>query len=89
LRVIAHDFTDGLNTVNLMLINKSKKYPTVSFLVLDALAPVIGALSTLIFNISKYAGNIPRFFMGFYYTYVPVKFCQRLMLRSLHIKQFS
>lgn len=49
--VIAHDFTDGLNTVNLMLLNKNKPKKAVMFLIADALAPVLGALSTMLFSI--------------------------------------
>lgn len=49
--VIAHDFTDGLNTVNLMLLNKNKSKKALLFLGFDALAPVLGALSTLLFTI--------------------------------------
>ena len=64
--VIAHDFTDGLNTVNLMLLNKNIPKKAFAFLMLDALAPVFGAASTLLFNISDagltlYLG----FFAGF------------------------
>lgn len=64
--VIAHDFTDGLNTVNLLILNKHKSRRAFMFLVADALAPVMGALSTLLFTISDawlvlYLG----FFAGF------------------------
>ncbi len=64
--VIAHDFTDGLNTVNLMLLNKNNTRKTVIFLIFDALAPVLGALSTILFSVSDqslvvYLG----FFAGF------------------------
>jgi len=52
--VIAHDFTDGLNTVNLMLINKNHSRRAFAFLLLDALAPVLGAASTLLFSISDH-----------------------------------
>src|ERR1017187_1935837 len=34
--VIAHDFTDGLNTVNLMLLNKNTTLKAFLFLLLDA-----------------------------------------------------
>lgn len=61
--VIAHDFTDGLNTVNLMLINKSKSKQALAFLFLDALAPVLGALSTLLFHISD---NLLVLYLGFF-----------------------
>jgi zinc transporter ZupT len=64
--VIAHDFSDGLNTVNLMLLNKNRSRKTFFFLLLDAIAPVLGALSTLIFTIP--ASWLPiylGFFAGF------------------------
>ncbi len=64
--VIAHDFTDGLNTVNLMLLNKNNTRKSFKFLLLDALTPVLGALSTLLIHVSPdgltlYLG----FFAGF------------------------
>ncbi len=64
--VIAHDFSDGLNTVTLMLVHKNTIRKALKFLILDATAPVLGALSTLFFTISNqmlvlYLG----FFMGF------------------------
>jgi zinc transporter ZupT len=64
--VIAHDFTDGLNTVNLMLVNKNRPRRAAVFLVFDALAPVLGALSTVLFSISDAALVIYLgFFTGF------------------------
>jgi zinc transporter ZupT len=64
--VIAHDFSDGLNTVSLMLVHKNKRGKALRMLLLDALAPVAGAASTLLFHISDsglvlYLG----FFAGF------------------------
>lgn len=61
--VIAHDFTDGLNTVNLMLLNKNRSRKAMMFLLLDALAPVLGALSTLLFTISD---NLLVLYLGFF-----------------------
>jgi ZIP family zinc transporter len=49
--VIAHDFTDGINTVSLMLLNKNSSKKAIWFLVGDALAPILGALSTLLFTL--------------------------------------
>ncbi|MGC1176898.1 MAG: ZIP family metal transporter [Candidatus Saccharimonadales bacterium] len=64
--VIAHDFTDGLNTVNLMLLNKNRSRKAFMFLLLDAAAPVFGVLSTLLFSISDSALTIYLgFFAGF------------------------
>lgn len=48
--VIAHDFTDGLNTVNLMLLHKNKRSQALKMLLVDALAPVLGVLSTLFYH---------------------------------------
>lgn len=64
--VIAHDFSDGLNTVSLMLTHKNTPRRSVIFLTLDAFAPIVGALSTLLFALSDrwlilYLG----FFAGF------------------------
>lgn len=66
LAVLAHDFTDGLNTVSLMLSHKNTEKSALRFLYLDALAPVLGGLSTLFFTLSQdtlviYLG----FFAGF------------------------
>lgn len=61
--VIAHDFTDGLNTVNLMLLNKNKSKKALAFLLLDALAPVLGALSTLLFTIPD---SVLPLYLGFF-----------------------
>ncbi|MEK7594617.1 MAG: ZIP family metal transporter [Patescibacteria group bacterium] len=64
--VIAHDFTDGLNTVNLMILNKNHTRRAVAFLILDALAPILGALSTMLFTLSDSALTLYLgFFAGF------------------------
>jgi zinc transporter ZupT len=53
--VIAHDFCDGLNTVGLMLLHRNSTRRSIVMLALDALAPVIGAASTLAFTLSDHA----------------------------------
>lgn len=64
--VIAHDFTDGLNTVNLMLLNKNKSRKAFIFLIFDALAPVLGVLSPMLFHVSDTALIVYLgFFAGF------------------------
>jgi len=63
--VISHDFTDGLNTVTLMLKNKHKDKRAFWFLIGDALAPVLGVLATSWFVINDYAlAFVLAFFMG-------------------------
>ena len=52
--VLSHDFTDGMNTVTLMLSNKNSVKKTRWFLGLDAITPMLGALSTLFFTLPNY-----------------------------------
>ncbi|HVY67810.1 MAG TPA: ZIP family metal transporter [Patescibacteria group bacterium] len=52
--VISHDFTDGMNTITLMLTHKNSTEKSKAFLLLDAVAPVLGALSTLFFSVSPH-----------------------------------
>jgi ZIP family zinc transporter len=64
--VISHDFADGLNTVSLMLAHRNTTRRSMVMLGLDALAPVAGAASTLLFHMPPsmlvlYLG----FFIGF------------------------
>ncbi|HEX3568796.1 MAG TPA: ZIP family metal transporter [Candidatus Saccharimonadales bacterium] len=49
--VIAHDFADGLNTVSLMLNSHNSRRRSFTFLLVDAIAPVLGAASTLLFHL--------------------------------------
>jgi zinc transporter ZupT len=66
LAVIAHDFCDGLNTVGLVLSHRGARSSAVTMLVLDALAPVVGAASTLLLQLPS-AALLPYlgFFAGF------------------------
>ncbi len=61
--VIAHDFSDGLNTVSLMLVHRNNKRKALMLLLLDATAPVLGAVSTLLFRLPE-AGLI--LYLGFF-----------------------
>jgi ZIP family zinc transporter len=63
LAVIAHDFSDGLNTVSIMLVNKNNKRKAFQFLMFDAVAPIIGVLSTFIFTISD---HVLILYLGFF-----------------------
>jgi ZIP family zinc transporter len=68
LAVIAHDFCDGLNTVTLMLVNANSPRKAIQLLVVDAVAPVLGAASTLLFTISDrwlllYLGSFAGFLL--------------------------
>ena len=63
LAVIAHDFCDGLNTVSLMLVQRNTTPRSFGMLVLDALAPVLGAASTLLFQLPP---SMEILYLGFF-----------------------
>jgi zinc transporter ZupT len=51
--VIAHDFSDGLNTVTVMLNSGNSLRSSLKMLLLDAIAPMLGVLSTLAIRIHE------------------------------------
>lgn len=64
--VVAHDFADGFNTVNLMLAHRNTRRHAQILLAMDAIAPVIGAASTLFFRVPPHLLVIYLgFFAGF------------------------
>lgn len=63
LAVIAHDFSDGLNTVTLMLSHKNTTKRAAILLLVDATTPILGAASTLLFSIPD---NILMLYLGFF-----------------------
>ena len=66
LAVVAHDFADGLNTVTFMLASKSKMSRIVGLLIVDAVAPVAGALLTGVVRIDpRVVAFQLSFFAGF------------------------
>lgn len=61
--VLAHDFCDGLNTVTLMLVNHQTRKKAIQLLILDAVTPILGALSTYLFTIPQ---HILLLYLGFF-----------------------
>jgi len=53
--VIFHDFTDGINTITLMLKNQQQLKRATLFLLADALAPILGITATFIITIPQTA----------------------------------
>lgn len=51
--VITHDFSDGLNTVIIVLKNQGKTKDAFKWLLADSIAPVIGVASTFLFRLSE------------------------------------
>ncbi len=65
--VLVHDFSDGINTVNLILKNDGGDDRAFSWLLVDALAPVLGASSTLLFTLPESSLSlILALFSGFF-----------------------
>jgi len=65
--VLVHDFSDGINTVNMILKNGGDKKSAFKWLVIDAIAPVLGIFSTLFFTLpSSVLGIILSVFTGFF-----------------------
>jgi ZIP family zinc transporter len=63
--VLTHDFSDGINTVNLVLRNGGSWQRAFKWLVVDAAAPVLGAASTLLFRIPEsFIGLVLAVFVG-------------------------
>ncbi len=65
--VLAHDFSDGINTVSVVMRHGGNRGRALRWLLLDALAPVLGVISTLFFTISEgMLGLLLGLFCGFF-----------------------
>ncbi|MBI1883527.1 MAG: ZIP family metal transporter [Chlamydiae bacterium] len=65
--VLVHDFSDGINTVSVILKNGGEKKLAFRWLLADSLAPALGVLSTLFFTLSEQAlGLVLALFTGFF-----------------------
>ncbi len=65
--VLVHDFSDGINTVNLVLKNSGARAQAFKWLLVDAVAPVLGVASTLFFSVPESVlGIILAVFAGFF-----------------------
>jgi zinc transporter ZupT len=63
--VISHDFSDGLNTVTVMLRSGNSRRDAIKMLLVDATTPFLGAVSTYLINIPEsYLPLILPFFAG-------------------------
>ncbi|HUP62114.1 MAG TPA: ZIP family metal transporter [Thermoanaerobaculia bacterium] len=66
LAVLAHDFADGLNTVTFMLATRNSQWRTLTLLIVNALAPVAGALLASVLQIEpRMLAFQLAFFAGF------------------------
>jgi ZIP family zinc transporter len=68
--VMAHDFSDGLNTVSLMLLHGNTPRKATWLLLIDALAPIVGASSTYLFTIPDHLLTLYLGFFGGFILYI-------------------
>ncbi|HTY93390.1 MAG TPA: ZIP family metal transporter [Steroidobacteraceae bacterium] len=65
--VLAHDFADGLNTVSVVLRNGGDRRAAFKWLVVDAVAPVAGALASMALTIPQlWLALVLALFSGFF-----------------------
>jgi len=65
--VLAHDFSDGINTVGVVLNRRGGSRSALGWLIIDAVAPVVGAASTLMLKFQpEVLGGCLALFAGFF-----------------------
>ncbi len=65
--VLAHDFSDGINTVNVVVRHGGERKKALRWLLVDAIAPVVGVIVTLFFAVSQESlGLLLAMFAGFF-----------------------
>lgn len=65
--VLVHDFSDGMNTVNMIIKNHGKHTSALKWLIIDSIAPVLGIMATLFFTLEETSlGIILALFSGFF-----------------------
>lgn len=68
--VLTHDFSDGINTMNIVLKNRSARATGLSWLLLDAVAPVIGIISTFFFILPGDDFGVALALFGGFFLYI-------------------
>ena len=65
--MLAHDFSDGINTVTVVLKNRGRDLSALRWLAVDAVAPIAGVASTYLFTLSDVKlGVVLALFCGFF-----------------------
>lgn len=65
--VLTHDFSDGINTMNIVLKNGGSRAAGLRWLLVDALAPVLGVAATCFFTLpGEGFGTALALFAGFF-----------------------
>lgn len=65
--VLSHDFADGLNTISFVLSQSQDRRRAIRWLVIDAVAPLLGATVGALIQVSEATlGHILAFYTGFF-----------------------
>ncbi|OGB73377.1 hypothetical protein A3K24_00665 [candidate division Kazan bacterium RIFCSPHIGHO2_01_FULL_44_14] len=65
--VLTHDFSDGINTISVLLKNSKDSSLAFKWLLVDAIAPVLGIVATLFFTLPEsMLGILLAIFAGFF-----------------------
>lgn len=65
--VLTHGFSDGINTVNMILKNNGNRKEALRWLLIDAIAPGLGIIATLFFTVpATTLGILLALFAGFF-----------------------
>ena len=68
--VLAHDFSDGINTTNIVLKNGGSRQQALRWLLADALAPAAGIAATYLFAVPQEALGIALALFGGLFLYI-------------------
>jgi ZIP family zinc transporter len=68
--VLAHDFSDGINTTNVVLRNRGSRNQAFKWLLLDAAAPVIGIAATAFVPLPGDAFGVVLALFGGFFLYI-------------------
>lgn len=68
--VLVHDFSDGINTMNIVMKNGGGRTLAFRWLLLDATAPVLGILATRGFVLPAGAFDVPLALFGGFFLYI-------------------
>ena len=67
LAVLSHDFADGMNTVSFILSQSDDRRKALTWLGIDAIAPLVGAIVGASLSVSEYAlGHLLALYAGFF-----------------------
>lgn len=65
--VLTHDFSDGINAMNMILKNGGSRRQALTWLFVNAVAPGMGIISTLFFDVpEQFFGIVLSVFFGFF-----------------------